>query len=170
MVPNPLHPAVVHFPIVLMVLLPIIAAGAIWAIHRGANARRAWSVPLLGAAVLALSTWASVETGEEQSERVERVVTEQPVETHEEAAELFFTLSGVLGVVVLAGMIRGNVGRGARALATVGAVGLAIAGVRVGSTGGELVYKHGAASAYTNVNRTVGGEVVRPSDDSDDHR
>jgi hypothetical protein len=41
------------------------------------------------------------------------------------------------------------VGQGARVIATAGAVGLAVVGVRVGATGGELVYVHGAASAYT---------------------
>ncbi|HEV8496880.1 MAG TPA: DUF2231 domain-containing protein [Gemmatimonadaceae bacterium] len=149
MLPSPLHPAIIHFPLVLMLLLPIVIAGALWAIRRGANARRAWTIPLLGAAALSASTWLAVETGQQQSERVERVVSEQPVETHEEAAELFFTLSGALLVVTAAGMMRGSLGRSARVLATAGAVGIATVGVRVGATGGELVYKHGAADAYT---------------------
>ena len=34
MLPNPLHPAVVHFPIVLMFLLPISAGVALWALFR----------------------------------------------------------------------------------------------------------------------------------------
>lgn len=155
MLPNPLHPAIIHFPIVLMMLLPIVAGGALWAIRRGSNIRRAWTIPLIGAAALAASAWLSVETGQEQSERVERIVSEQPVETHEEAAELFLTLSGALLVVAAAGMIRGTLGRSARVIATVGTVGLALAGVRVGSTGGELVYTHGAANAYTQSSATT---------------
>ena len=51
MLPDPLHPAVVHFPIVLMVLLPFVAASALWAIRRGARPVRAWAVPV-GAAAL----------------------------------------------------------------------------------------------------------------------
>jgi uncharacterized membrane protein len=149
MLPNPLHPAIIHFPIVLMLLLPLAAAAALWAIRRGSNARRAWTIPLLGAAGLAASAWASVETGEQQTKRVERVVSERTVETHEDAAEVFLTISGALLVVAAAGMFRGPVGQGARVIATAGAVGLAVVGVRVGATGGELVYKHGAASAYT---------------------
>jgi len=150
MFPNPLHPAVVHFPIVLMLLLPVIACVALWAIHRGVNTRRAWSLPLIGAAALALSSWMAVATGKNDSERVERVVSEQPVETHEESAELFFALSGVLLVAVSAGMIRGTIGRSARGIATAGAFALAVAGVRVGHTGGQLVYRHGAAAAYSD--------------------
>lgn len=46
MLPNPLHPAVVHFPIVLAVLLPLFVIGALWAIRRGAAPLRAWSLPL----------------------------------------------------------------------------------------------------------------------------
>lgn len=163
MLPNPLHPALIHFPLVLMLLLPVAIGGALWAIHRGSNARRVWTIPLLGAAALAASTWVAVETGQQQGERVERVVSEQPVETHEEAAELFFTLSGVLLVVVAAGMMRGRLGRSARVIATAGAVGIAIVGVRVGATGGELVYKHGAASAYTQSKPVVrNGATTRP--------
>src|SRR6185437_512774 len=52
MLPNPLHPAVVHFPVVLAFLLPLFVGGAIWAIRRGANPRRAWLVPLAGSAGL----------------------------------------------------------------------------------------------------------------------
>lgn len=163
MLPNPLHPAIIHFPLVIMLLLPVVIAGALWAIRRGANARRAWTIPLLGAAALSASTWVAVETGQQQSERVERVVSEQPVETHEEAAELFFTLSGALLVVVAAGMMRGRLGRSARVIATAGAVGIAVVGIRVGATGGELVYKHGAADAYTQSKSVIrNGATTRP--------
>jgi predicted membrane protein DUF2231 len=155
MVPNPLHPAVVHFPIVLMLFLPVVALVTLWAIRRGASPRRAWAVPFVVAGLLTLSSWVSVETGEEQSERVERVVPEQPMESHEELAEVFFMLSGAVLVVAAVGMLNGRIGRASRVLATVGAVGLAAAGVRVGHSGGQLVYTHGAASAYTQPNATA---------------
>ena len=54
MLPNPLHPAVVHFPIVFMFLLPISAGVALWAIRRGANPLKAWAVPVAFALVLAV--------------------------------------------------------------------------------------------------------------------
>src|SRR5512146_2865702 len=66
MLPNPLHPAIVHFPIVLAFLLPIFSFGALWAIRRGARFRRAWGIPLALSAALALSSWVAVETGEGQ--------------------------------------------------------------------------------------------------------
>ncbi len=97
MLPNPLHPAIVHFPIVLMILLPISAAVALWAIGRGTRPLIAWAVPTAFAAALALSSWAALSTGGEQAEAVEAKATEQYVEQHEESAELFLGLSvGVL--------------------------------------------------------------------------
>jgi hypothetical protein len=100
------------------------------------------------AATLTLSAWVAVQTGEGEGERVEKVVAEAPLETHEEAAELFLTLSGVLLVVTATGLVRGVVGRAGRVTATVGAVALVALAAQVGHSGGELVYRHGAASAY----------------------
>ena len=148
MIPNPLHPAVVHFPIVFVVVLPFIAAGALWAIRRGANARRAWLAPLVLAAGLAASAFVAVQSGQAQGERVERVVRESAVDGHEEAAELFLVLSVALLGVAGVGMAKGTVGQAARLVAMVGSLGLLGAGYRVGTSGGELVYRHGAANAY----------------------
>jgi len=151
MLPDPLHPAVVHFPVVLVILLPLVVAGALWAIRRGVPPLRAWAIPVATAALLTASAWAALQTGEAEEERVEEVVTEQALQVHEEAAERFLVLSGVLLVVMGAGLIRGPLGQAARIVSTVGALGLVVAGVSVGHTGGELVYRHGAASAYVGV-------------------
>ncbi|MBX3147447.1 MAG: hypothetical protein KF785_11835 [Gemmatimonadales bacterium] len=149
MVPDPLHPAVVHFPIVFAVLLPIVAGIALWAIRRGTGARRAWAAPVALAAALSLSAWAATETGEDQEERVETVVAEAPLETHEAAADRF--LVGSLGVltIMVVGLAGGRVGSIARGLGLVATLALTVAGYQVGHSGGELVYRHGAASAYT---------------------
>lgn len=172
----PLHPVVVHFPIVLAVLLPISAAWALWAIRKGTTARRAWAVPAAMAVALALSALAAVKTGEAQDERVERVVAEQPLESHEEAAETFLALSGGLALLVAIGLVRGRVGGLARGLGTVGAVGLVAMAAYVGHSGGKLVYQYGAASAYTGApgqTSVGGGEVTaavqrRAADERDD--
>lgn len=156
MLPDPLHPAVVHFPVVLMILLPLIAIGAWWAIRRGASPARAWLFPVAGAAALALGSWAAVETGESEEERVEDVVAEQRLHQHEEAGERFLGLSAALFVLTAAGLARGGIGRAARGAATVGALALVAVGVQVGHSGGNLVYRYGAASAYTGADSQVG--------------
>jgi hypothetical protein len=147
-IPNPLHPAVVHFPIVFAVLLPFIAAGALWAIRRGTTPRRAWLFPLVLAAALTLSAVVAVKSGQAQEDRVENIVGERAVHGHEEAAELFLVLSGVLLAVAVVGLTPGLVGRAARIVATLGTLAVLGAGYRVGASGGELVYRHGAASVY----------------------
>ena len=180
MLPNPLHPAVVHFPVVLAFRLPLFAVGAVWAIRRGARPIRAWSIPLAVAAALAASSWAAVETGEAQDERVERVVAEQPLSAHEEMAETFLAASAGLALVAAAGLIGGLAGRVARIATAVGSVALVVAAARVGHSGGELVYRYGAASAYTPaagvaVTRDAAGSVApavdrRAGDGDDDDR
>jgi len=169
MLPNPLHPAVVHFPIVLAVLAPLVAAGALWAIRRGVPSRRAWSVPALLLGALVLSGWVAAQTGEREEDRVERVVSERPIHAHEEAAELFvYATAGVLAIA-LVGLLPGAAGRAGRALGTVGTVALVVVGWNVGHTGGELVYRYGAAQAYS-APRAGGADVVRASRDEDrDH-
>ena len=157
----PLHPVVVHFPIVLAVLLPISAVWALWAIRKGTTPRRAWSVPAAMAGALALSALVAVKTGEAQDERVERVVPEQAMESHEEAAETFLALSSGLALLVGAGFVRGRTGGVARMLGATGAAALVAVAVYVGHSGGKLVYQYGAASAYTAGDSSASSDVER---------
>lgn len=151
MLPDPLHPAVVHFPIVLTFLLPLVALASLWRIRRGAPAPSAWGIAVATAGMLTASTWLAVETGERDEEAVERAVAEAPLERHEEAAERFLLLSGGVFLLAGAGLVRGRVGAAARLAASAGALGLVVAGTLVGHSGGELVYRHGAAAAYAPV-------------------
>lgn len=159
MLPNPLHPAVAHFPVVFAFLLPLFVIGAFWAIRRGASTRRAWMLPVAVAVALAVSAWVAVQTGSAQSERVERVVPEQAVESHEEMAEAFLAVSAGVAILAAAGLVGGLAGRLARVLTGVGAVALAGMVVRVGDSGGQLVYRYGAASAYTSPSGKASGDA-----------
>lgn len=158
LIPNPLHPAVVHLPVALAVLLPLFAIGALWMIRRGAKARVAWGVTTALVAALALSAWVATQTGEQQEERVEAVVGEQSIGAHEEAAEVFMALSVGVLVVAAAGLAGGTVGKAGRLLATAGTVALFVAGWRVGHSGGQLVYRDGAASVYATA--TAGADGI----------
>jgi uncharacterized membrane protein len=156
----PLHPLVVHFPIVLTFLLPIFVLAALWAIRKGTTPHRAWALPVAMAAALSLSTFVAVQTGEKEEDRVERVVGENVLHGHEEAAERFLVLSGALLLVAAAGFLPKAFGQAARLLTVAGAVGLMAAGAQVGHTGGTLVYRHGAASAYASPAGGARGEAV----------
>ncbi len=160
MLPDPLHPAVVHFPVVLAFLLPLFVAGGFWALRRGVAPRRAWLPPTVVAAALAASAWVSVETGEATDERVERVVSESAIEAHEELAEAFLATSAGITLIAAAGLLGGLTGRIARLATLAGSLALVVVVTRVGHTGGQLVYKYGAASAYAGPG-TVAGDSSR---------
>jgi uncharacterized membrane protein len=148
MLPDPLHPALVHFPIVFAVLLPIVAIAVLWALRTGVVRTRAWGLVVALASALTVASWLTVQSGEQQEERVEEVVAEAALETHEEAAELFLLLTWAALVVAAAGIAPGVVGSSARIVSVVVAMLVLMAGWRVGHSGGELVYRHGAAQAY----------------------
>lgn len=148
MLPDPLHPAVVHLPVALAALMPLLALLGALAIRVRAFPARTWAALVLLQALLLGSGWLALETGEDQEERVEEVVAEGPIETHEEQAERFMILAGVGLVVVAAGLLPGAAGGVARAASVLAAAAVLAAGAQVGHSGGELVYRHGAASAY----------------------
>ncbi len=149
MIPDPLHPSVVHFPIVFMYLLPLIALWALWAIGRGSPARRAWALPVAMAALLATGAWVAYQTGEAEEDRVEEVVGHDPIHEHEEAGKQFRLFATAVFGIALLGLLRGGAGTAARWLTVLGAIAVAVSGTWTAHLGGELVYRHGAASAYT---------------------
>jgi len=177
--PHPLHPAVVHFPLVLAVLFPFVAVVALYASRRPAARRAAWLGLVVMALLLVGSAWLSIETGQRQEDVVERVVSEQFIHGHEEAAEGLLIGAVVVLGIVLAGLLPGKTGKVARWASIAGGVAVLLLAFRVGASGGALVYEHGAASAYVNTAPGVGG--VAPGDEArrseedrrggdDDHR
>jgi uncharacterized membrane protein len=159
MLPDPLHPAVVHFPIVLTFLLPLAALGALWYGRRHPGTRGGWLLTVALSAALSPSAWLAVETGERDEEGVERVVPEAAMERHEEAAERFLLLSAGVLLIAGAGLLRGRVGAAARLATAAGSLGLVVTGALVGHSGGELVYRHGAAAAHAPGNTTANEQV-----------
>lgn len=154
----PLHPLIVHFPLALAFLLPLLAAAALLAWWRGwLPGRRSWAVVVALQAGLTLSAWAALRTGQAEEERVEATVAEAVLEVHEEAAEVFLgTAAGVLVLTLLALLVPGD--RVPRLVASLALVGMALGtvlAVRVGEAGGELVYRHGAAAVYASPTMTA---------------
>jgi hypothetical protein len=144
------HPKVVHLPIALGLLMPLVAGGLALAWWRKWLPARAWALAVVLQALLVGSGILALRTGEQEEDRVERVVPERFIEEHEEAAEAFVWASG--GVLALMLLALATSGRGAglplAAVATVGSFIVLGLGYRTGKAGGELVYQHGAASVY----------------------
>jgi len=173
-IPDPLHPAIVHFPIVLAILAPFIYAALFWAIRSGRAPVRAWLVALSFQALIAVSGGLALETGQNEEERVERVVAERHIERHEEAAERFLLLAVLTLPLIAAGLVHKPIGEVARGLALAATLGVAVAVGLVGHSGGDLVYEHGAAAAYTKEKTgspgkgTLASAAERRSHDDDD--
>lgn len=156
--PDPLHPAVVHLPIALALLAPLFAGLTIVTIHRELLPERSWAFVVLLQLLLVSSGWLAAETGEDQEERVERVVAERHIEGHEEAAERFLWAAGIALLAVGAGLLPGRNGLVGRVVGAVATIIVLAAAVPVGHSGGELVYVHGAARAY--VAAAAGGDAT----------
>jgi uncharacterized membrane protein len=168
-VPN--HPMIVHFPIVLAILLPVFAVGTLWVMRSKRADRQLWALPLAISILLFGSAFAATRTGEADEERVEDVVPERVLHEHEEAAERFLVLAGIVTVVAAAGLARGITGSAARLVATAGSFVVVLAGYQVGHAGGELVYVHNAGAAYSVSGSQANNESedITTKQERDDH-
>ena len=151
MTPMPLHPALVHLPMALAMLMPLLAAGFAWALWTGRIRSRGWVAVVALQALLLGSGLVAIKTGGAEEDRVERVVQEAAIEQHEAFAEQFVWAAGA--TLVLAGLVlfvrRPGASRGLAFAVVVATLAVAGLGLRVGHAGGQLVYVHGAAAAYT---------------------
>lgn len=147
----PLHPQLVHVPIALAVLMPLISGGLLLAWWRGWLPRRTWLAAVALQGILVGAGLLAIRSGEADEERVESIVAESVLEAHEEAASIFVAGAALVLVLAAAGAaLRGE--RAARlvaGIATAGTLAVFGLGYRVGEAGGRLVYEHGAASTYT---------------------
>lgn len=147
------HPKVIHLPMALSALMPLLAGGFLIAWLRNWQPARAWWLVVGLQAILFGSGVVALRSGEAEEERVARVVSEQLIEHHEEHAEVFVWASGgVLVLMVVAASLGKRLGAlPAASVATLGTVLVLGLGVRAGQAGGELVYRHGAAQAYRDL-------------------
>ncbi len=169
----PLHPGLVHLPLGLALVVPLVALFLLVFFARQGVIRRPLGLLLALQVLLVASAFAGLQTGEAEEERVEEVVAHDAIEEHEEAAEVF-TWAAV-GVLVLSGAAfalarREKLSRGLLAATTVGAIAVAGLGLRTGHEGGELVYHHGAAAAYVGTDAAPRVKVPLGGRQSDDDR
>lgn len=167
----PLHPKLVHLPVALAVLLPLLSAVLWVAIVRIWLPLRAWWLGTAAQALLVVSGIVAIRSGEADEERVERVVSEAVIERHEEAAQTFVFASGaVLLLTAVPFALRRRPRLAAHSIGGVALASLVVLGLgyRVGASGGELVYRHGAGAAFAGAVAPGGGAI--PVDGADDDR
>jgi len=155
----PLHPKLVHLPIALAMLMPLVAAALLAAWRTQWLPRRVWVVAVALQAVLVISGVVAIRTGDGEAEKVEDVVGGAAIEVHEEAAEAFvWTAAGLLALALGAYFVPDERNAHRLAAATIaGTLVVLFLGYRTGDAGGRLVYQRGAASVYaTGANPSPG--------------
>lgn len=146
----PLHPAVVHVPLGLAIVMPLLALVFVAAWWKGWASKRGWAL-VFGLQLLLVGTGLFVkQTGERETRNARRVLVRGTIRPHSQAADFFVWASGATLVIAGLGLVlRERHARWAAAAATAATFVVAGIGVRVGHLGGELVYVKGAATVYT---------------------
>ena len=166
----PVHPRIVHVPVALAALMPLVSAGLLLAWWRGWLPRRAWAVAVLLQLALVVGGGAAILTGKRDSRIVETVVDEALVDEHEDAAELLVVAAGAVLVVAAGAQLVRSEGaaRTVAAVAVAGTLGVLGLAVRAGDLGGRLVYVHGAVHAWSARGGAPG--TAAPRGEHEEHR
>lgn len=148
----PLHPALVHLPLGVAVVVPLVGLALLIAAWRQWLPKKATWLAVGLQAVVLVGALAAMNTGEDVEEQVESVVPESAIHDHEELAEAFTWASGgVLALFLLgAALPKRQPALLLTSAATLASAGTLVLGLQVGHAGGELVYVHGAASAFAS--------------------
>ena len=143
MLPDPLHPAIVHFPIALLLLGAPLAIVSVFV--------RNWHLPVLAALVLALGATGAVvatvtggkaaEMAGELSDSGEKVLDEH--EEWGERARNAGSLAAVLAILSAALVRKPAAARAAGAVAAIAAAAAALSVAQAGHYGGQAVFKFG---------------------------
>ncbi len=162
-IPSPLHPAIVHFPIVLILVGTVIALASIFV--------RRWHLPWIAASLLilgAVGTVAATWSGEEDEEILGAISdpAEELLEEHEEWGEITRNLSLIAAFMAIATIATSrfvSVSRGFGIVAALFALGASYAVLETGHYGGQLVYKQGVG-----INTSAGNK--HPAEDGTSRR
>ena len=170
-----LHPAVVHVPLGLAVVMPLLLGAMAWAVVTGRLPGKVWLLPFLLQGVLLGAALVALRTGEQDEDRVEGRVGESAVDAHERAAQAFTTAAGatfLAAAVALALRNRRRPFLAAGVTSVVLSVGMLVLGIQTGSRGGALV--HGGPEMVRGGEAPPGGleqgprEQVSDEDDEEE--
>ena len=169
----PLHPAVVHLPVAIVFLIPLVTVLVALLYKKEVLKKVGLVIIVFFHLLLSGASYIALETGEDEEHTVEKVVSEKIIEEHEDKAETFMAASLVVlaGSVIFLVLPAGAIFNFGLATLLIAQLVLVFLGYQVGHTGGELVYVHGAASAYSDNNITsepTGGNNKKDHVEKDD--
>jgi uncharacterized membrane protein len=149
---TPLHPSIVHLPLALTFIMPALVLIFALMIRKNKMAPHAWLIIIGLQLVTTVSGYVALETGEDEEHQVEKVVDKKIIHEHEERAEVFVGSTVIALVLSVATFFLLNNIQFYLHL-TIAAISLVscFLAYRTGASGGELVYRHGAASAYVQI-------------------
>ena len=150
----PLHPFLVHLPLGLVAVLPVLSAWGLIARRRSDTPGTIWVVVVALHAFLAVSAWFAAEIGERHVHIVKHLVDGTFLDAHADAGNALQVVASVAFLLCLVGLARDRVGSIGRVMSTLLACAMLFMGYEAGRTGGELVYRHGAARAYVDPDTT----------------
>lgn len=179
----PIHPLLVHIPLVVGVTAALLAVVLWAAIASHYLHYRAWWIVVALYVGAFGGAFMAVRTGHAEHEKVEDVlVHEQPLHEHEEDGERYELALGIIAALsLLTAVTFTNRKWGMRLAGLTAAGGVVIVwfALVAGHTGGRLVYREGAASYYVNPQsgstpsmRAGPGDEAMPADSGstdDDH-
>lgn len=161
----PLHPALVHVPIGVGLILPLIAVGLLIALWTKRLAPSTWAVVVGLQSIVLVGALVALRTGEGDEDKVGAIVPEALIEAHEDAAKLFTIVAGIAlaaGIAVLFSR-SDRITRLTSATSTLLAFFAAALAINAGEKGGELVYVHGAATAHVRAAAPGSPAVAAPA-------
>jgi hypothetical protein len=148
-------------------ILPLVAAWLTFALWRRRLPRAAFALVVALQAILVGSGIVAMQLGERDEHRAEAVVPERVIEAHEERAEIFVWAAGaVLAAAAAVLAVPAGAAAALAGLVTAGSIAVAALGVSAGAAGGELVYRHGAASAFQS---SAGAPAPAPVPEEDEN-
>lgn len=146
----PLHPALVHIPLGAAFLSPLLMVALIFLIWKKVLPKKSWALAVALQAVIVAGGFVAMNAGERDEKPVKKILNKSLIHEHEEKAEVFvWTSAGVLGLSAAALFVpAGPMLAAGTILSTVGAAGALGLALQTGHSGGELVFRYGAARAF----------------------
>lgn len=161
-----LHPAVVHVPLGLAVVMPFLLGAMVWAVVTRRIPGRVWLLALVLQGTLVGAAALALRTGEQDEDRVEGRAGESAVEAHERAAQAFTIAAGATFLAAAVALVLRNRRRlflAAGGTSVALSVLMLVLGIQTGSRGGALV--HGGAGVATGTGAAqAGGEKAGPGE------